>query len=134
MHRVFVYGTLKRGFCNHHLLKNSVFAGSASTASAYRLLDGEFPVIRDRGPDRLQVSGELYDVDDATLARLDELEGVSEGMYDRATIEVATVTPPHERSLAFAYIGCGPYWDSQSLPSCRTLDAQGHIDWKPGQK
>lgn len=132
MHRVFVYGTLKRGYENHRLLADATFLGKASTLDVYRMLDGSFPVLRDVGPDRFPVSGELYDVDNETLGNLDELEGVAEGMYDRIEIDVILrswfgLMP--RKSRAFVYIGCGAYWDHQSKVSYVTLDRYGHIDW-----
>ncbi len=71
MHRVFVYGTLKKGYHNHHHLKNCKFEeaealGFTLHASAYLPY-----VIQGEGI----VYGELYEVDDEILRRLDYLEG-----------------------------------------------------------
>jgi len=72
--RVFVYGSLLRGMGNHGFLERSRFVRSARTALGYRMYSlGAFPgVARDVGG---QVLGEVFDVDGATLARLDRLEG-----------------------------------------------------------
>jgi gamma-glutamylaminecyclotransferase len=73
LHRLFVYGTLRRGERNHRLLTHSAFVGLACTVPGFRLYNlGHFPgmVAISRG----RVHGELVDVDDATLARVDELE------------------------------------------------------------
>lgn len=132
MHRVFVYGTLKRGFENHGLLGASTFIDEASTLTPYRMLDGKFPVLRDAGPDRMCIAGELYDVDAQTLKALDELEGVAEGMYDRIEIEVSCRnqhSSGRDTCKAFIYVGCGEYWDHRGRKSCCSLDARGHIDW-----
>jgi gamma-glutamylaminecyclotransferase len=72
-HRVFVYGSLRRGLANHRLLAGAAFEGVCRTASGFRLYDlGPFPamVAAEHG----RVLGELYTADDATLARLDRLE------------------------------------------------------------
>ena len=70
-HPVFVYGSLKRGFHNHYLLKGSKFIGEDSTRGKMLSL-GAFPgVIKGDGP----VHGELFIVDDETLQKLDALEG-----------------------------------------------------------
>ena len=73
--RLFVYGTLMRGEPNHHLLGARARAVSgAVTAPRYRLVDlGEYPVLLGGGAEA--VRGELYDLDEATLRRLDRFEG-----------------------------------------------------------
>jgi len=75
-HIVFVYGTLRKGFYNHRLLENATFS---DTGSAYgvRLYDvGPFPAVLPTSDGKGAVHGELYEVDDETLTRLDRLEGV----------------------------------------------------------
>jgi len=126
MHRVFVYGTLKRGFRNHHFLERARFVGEAHTVAAYRMLDGRFPVLRDSGPDRSPVSGEVYEIDAPTLIALDDLESVSTGMYDRIEIDVVL---SERTSRAFIYIGCGDYWDKKEAVSYLVTDRHGHLNW-----
>lgn len=72
MHLVFVYGSLKAGFGNHRLLSSSEFVstGELDNAELYSL--GGFPAVI-VGND--SVSGEIYEVDEATLKALDALEG-----------------------------------------------------------
>jgi gamma-glutamylaminecyclotransferase len=87
-HRVFVYGTLKRGFRNHRLLEGCALLGGGATVPTYKMIETSFPVIM---PDRTgkPVAGEIYTVDDETLARLDQLE--KEGRsYDRQLIDVTS--------------------------------------------
>jgi gamma-glutamylcyclotransferase (GGCT)/AIG2-like uncharacterized protein YtfP len=126
MHRVFVYGTLKRGFRNHRFLENAKFLGEAHTVAVYRMLDGLFPVLRDSGPDHRPVSGEVYEIDAPTLIALDDLESVASGMYDRIEIDVVLSA---RNSLAFIYIGCGDYWDKKETVSYLVTDRQGHLNW-----
>jgi gamma-glutamylcyclotransferase (GGCT)/AIG2-like uncharacterized protein YtfP len=99
MTRVFVYGTLRRGEVNHHLLATAQFVREARTAPRFTLyaLDGH-PGMGVGGTTR--VVGECFDVDDATLAQLDALEGYP-GWYDRTeialedgTVAMAYVLPP----------------------------------------
>lgn len=135
MHRVFVYGTLKRGFENHRLMETATFVGKAHTLTPYRMLDGEFPVMRDAGPDRMLVAGELYEVNARTLEALDELEGVAEGMYDRVEIKISVrsrSSSQEEIVTALVYVGRATYWDRQDRRSCLTLDERGRIDWSRG--
>jgi gamma-glutamylcyclotransferase (GGCT)/AIG2-like uncharacterized protein YtfP len=70
---LFVYGTLRRGECNHRELRGSVFLGFARTTPRYavRRIAG-FPALL---PGTNEVSGELYEVDGDLLARLDRFEG-----------------------------------------------------------
>ena len=90
-HRVFVYGTLKRGFYNHRLLESSSasFVAEASTRRPMRLVLGEYGVpylMKDEDASKdapmSRVPGELWVVDDEGLDALDVLEGVSVGMYE----------------------------------------------------
>ena len=131
MHRVFVYGSLKRGLDNHHLLDTAVFAGRASTADFFRMMDGPYPVLRYSDTDGWRVSGELYEVDDPTLEALDDLEGVDESLYDRIEIDVVTAQNPAQTLRAFIYIGCSDHWDRQPRIDYLALDSEGCLDWTP---
>jgi gamma-glutamylaminecyclotransferase len=72
-HRVFVYGTLKSGFQNHHLLSGCEFFGFASAVPTYMMIENGFPVIMP-DPEGKPLAGEIYTVDDETLTRLDQQE------------------------------------------------------------
>ena len=74
-HRMFVYGTLRRGCSNDHYLERATLIGEARTRRGFRLHDlGYYPgMIRDHGWAR--VLGEVYAVDSSTLADVDRLEG-----------------------------------------------------------
>lgn len=91
-HRVFVYGTLMQGLRNHHLMSAAKFSGSAKTLlPSYSLVQfpsesspgNVTPGMKKHGTDC--VVGELYIVDDESLARLDQLEqnGVE---YERSRV------------------------------------------------
>jgi gamma-glutamylaminecyclotransferase len=99
---VFTYGTLKRGFSNHALLQelsragDASFVGAAVTASRLPLVCGPYrvpfllnlPGDEEAGAGGSRVAGELYAVTPRGLARLDELEGVSRGHYERLPVAV----------------------------------------------
>ncbi|MCA2016699.1 gamma-glutamylcyclotransferase [Vibrio tritonius] len=73
-HLVFVYGTLRQGECNHHYLANSQLLGHFDTPPEYALYDlGPYPGLVEG---HHAISGEVYLVDDDTLAKIDELEDV----------------------------------------------------------
>lgn len=86
--RIFVYGTLKRGRENHHWLAGQRFIAEARTKPVYRLFDmGGYPgMIRD--DNGVAVEGELWEVDEGGLARLDVLEDIDGGEYERVLIEL----------------------------------------------
>jgi gamma-glutamylcyclotransferase (GGCT)/AIG2-like uncharacterized protein YtfP len=86
-HLIFVYGTLKRGCGNHRHLAGQIFLGEARTAPGFQLylLDG-YPGMIARSDDREGVAGEVWSIDDPTLARLDALEGIGEGLYRREPV------------------------------------------------
>lgn len=71
---VAVYGTLKRGACNHRLLAGSCWMGPV-LLSGLRLHDlGPYPMAVVCGDAAALVSAELYAVSAAVLAELDVLE------------------------------------------------------------
>jgi gamma-glutamylaminecyclotransferase len=73
-HLVFVYGTLQAEEVNHDLLVLARFVAEARTEPCFDLFDlGAFPAMSAGG--ETAVLGEVYAVDEATLARLDRLEG-----------------------------------------------------------
>jgi len=87
---VFVYGTLKRGFGNHHLLSESRFVGQAVTKEKYSLYEAGIPFVIENEPVS-HISGEVYAVDEKTLARLDCLEGHPD-WYCRKSVDVSVNT------------------------------------------
>ena len=85
-HLVFTYGTLLRGEINHELLTRARFVSEARTEPCFELFDlGPFPAMSAGG--ETAVLGEIYAVDDATLARLDRLEG-HPTLYQRTRIRL----------------------------------------------
>ncbi len=86
--RVFVYGTLKKGFSNHRLLTTGArFIGNDQIAGTMHDY-GYFPAVSltDRG---LPVHGEVYEVTSSTLERLDRLEGIPT-FYQRTRVRMST--------------------------------------------
>ncbi len=89
---LFVYGTLQGGGSNHGQLAGQRWVSAARTSPVYRLyaLDGYPGMVASDRDDGLAVPGEIWAVDAACLARLDQFEGVGEGLYVRAPVQLAT--------------------------------------------
>lgn len=84
---IFVYGTLRRGEHNHVELGPARYVGEVWTAPSYELVDmGHYPALLESGSDA--VRGELYDVPDSWLARLDLFEDVPT-LYERKQVALA---------------------------------------------
>ncbi|KAF8032560.1 hypothetical protein BT93_D1463 [Corymbia citriodora subsp. variegata] len=93
---IFTYGTLKRGFPNHPLMEDLIHSSDAVslgphvTHLPHPLVLGPFGIpflinLPGRGH---RVRGELFSVSPRGLARVDELEGVGRGHYERLPIKV----------------------------------------------
>jgi gamma-glutamylaminecyclotransferase len=91
---LFVYGTLKRGGRNHAWMLGQEYLGEARSAPGATLYSlGEYPGLVADPADREGVRGEVWAVDPAALARLDDFEGVLEGLYAREPIALAERPP-----------------------------------------
>jgi gamma-glutamylcyclotransferase (GGCT)/AIG2-like uncharacterized protein YtfP len=102
MTRIFVYGTLKRGCHNHAFMAGQQFLGVAETVAGFTLFDlGGYPGMVPSAGCGLGVSGEVWEVDDACLERLDGLERTSEGEYRRQAVALAE---PFAQAGAQAYV------------------------------
>lgn len=104
--KVFVYGTLKKGYGNNVLLRNAKFIEDR-VIQGYELLYAGFPVAVPN--ETSSILGEVYEIsddDDFTLSRLDRLE--SEGsMYNRIEVDGCQM-----------YVGNKSFWGSYSLRKC----------------
>ena len=133
-HRVFVYGTLKSGFSNHYLLKGCECLGGAASVSTYKMIENGFPVILP-DPQGKPLAGEIYIVDDETLARLDQLEREGSS-YDRKLIDVTLRLASGERlpTTAFIYVGREDRFGRAfaRTPLYETVNERGELDWKAG--
>lgn len=113
--RLFIYGTLKRGCSNHHYMAGQRFIGPARTTPLYRLVSmGGYPGMISSEPGRC-IEGELWEVDDACLKRLDVLEGVEEGEY---AYEVVPLLPPFDAETVWGYRYLRPVDGRPDIGSC----------------
>ncbi|MEZ6058033.1 MAG: gamma-glutamylcyclotransferase family protein [Planctomycetaceae bacterium] len=135
---IFVYGTLMRGECRHPPLAEQTFVANALTTPQYLLYNcGSYPALVDpcaptsqalhdrrerpdeahgqvagEVPSPQSIAGELYEVDDLTLQRLDEIEEVDAGLYLRQRV---FLLPPWNEVTAEAWFYNQP---TTHLPLC----------------
>ena len=99
-YNIFVYGTLKRGRHNNSVLGPSKFLGVYLTERRFTMYDGRgFPYVVPEGS--TTIVGEVYEVDDKVLERLDWLEGVGANHYKRIETKVFSDT---EELWAWIYV------------------------------
>jgi gamma-glutamylaminecyclotransferase len=111
---IFVYGTLKRGQRNNEMLFGQQFLGPAQTLPHYRLYDcGRHPALVDNPENGVAVRGEVWQVSEETLHKLDEYEGVPD-YFSRRPISLQGWDSPVE---AYFFNGdvthlkdCGDDW------------------------
>jgi gamma-glutamylcyclotransferase (GGCT)/AIG2-like uncharacterized protein YtfP len=131
-HRVFVYGTLKRGHPNNPLLAGSKFLGEGVTVQTYKMVATSFPAIMP-DPCGKPVAGEVYAVDDATLARLDQLEREGRS-YDRVMIDATLQLSNGARlpTQAFIYVGREDRFGEMFArgPLYEQTNERGELDWR----
>ena len=110
--KLFVYGTLKRGHSRAGVLEGHRFLGKAQTRAKYRLYNcGSYPGLV-KAENGIAIEGELWEVADACLAVLDEIEGVSSKLYRRERVELEA---PHQNDEVETYF----YQQSiAGLPDC----------------
>ncbi|KAL3523324.1 hypothetical protein ACH5RR_016158 [Cinchona calisaya] len=93
---IFTYGTLKRGLYNHALMKelmathDASFVGEYTTVESFPLVLGPYgiPFLINLPGSGHRIPGELYSLSGRGLARLDELEGIETGHYERLPVNV----------------------------------------------
>jgi gamma-glutamylaminecyclotransferase len=95
MIKLFVYGTLKRGFPLHAVgLSGQRFVGMYRTVVNYPMVvAGPWftPMMLNEPGRGLRVYGELYEVENSRLAALDAIEHIGEPGNSRASIEVEPI-------------------------------------------
>jgi gamma-glutamylaminecyclotransferase len=120
---LFVYGTLKEGFPNHHLNVGRRLPGEFRTGKPLQLfvvkLPGEerAPWLVDGTGSGHQVRGQVFEVEDEALASMDEFEGVGQPTgYLRLELELER-TDQEGNPRAFAYMK-----QEQQLQHCLSIE------------
>ncbi|MFK7778008.1 MAG: gamma-glutamylcyclotransferase family protein [Gimesia sp.] len=99
---IFVYGTLKRGYCRSHHLTGQMFLGEAVTSPGYLMYDcGEYPGLVVDINDGVSIQGELWSVDEKGISLLDQVEGVAENWFSRES--VALIKPTVDQPVQAYY-------------------------------
>lgn len=124
--KVFVYGSLKKNFGNHVLLQYSNFIGEGVTCdSKFTMVNlGSFPGVLLNGNGYIR--GELYEVNQSTLVRLDILEGEG-NFYSRKTINVKVGNEIHE---CFIYVLLRNYSFFESSKNEDTYQNECIFSWR----
>ena len=85
--KLFVYGTLKRGFHNAYYLRDARFLGEFTTDPVYSMYHfGSYPAVSEFG--RTAITGEVYEISTLQLASIDRLEWYPD-FYQRLVIETS---------------------------------------------
>lgn len=120
-----VYGSLRKGFGNSHILFGSKHVDTVKTKDKFLMFDvGRFPMVFK--PEEKGVGSpllvEIYEVDGDTLATLDILEGVP-NLYDRYPI---TNIKGYEGVPVFMYITNPDIYPKVLEQQCRLIKSG---DW-----
>ena len=112
-----VYGSLRKGMGNDHLLSTSEYLGEFQTKPEFSLYSlGFYPGLKTGGT--TSVTMEVYSVDDTVAERVDRLEGYSPGgnntFYDKIPIET-----PYGEASVYIYVN--------DIPQERLVESG---DWK----
>ncbi len=89
---VFIYGSLKKGFCNHHMMKKAKYKCTAKTKKRYGMFqesNANYPyLIKQSNSHYHHIQGELYEVNClTTLKQLDIFEDAPD-YYQREAVDV----------------------------------------------
>lgn len=136
MHRVFVYGTLRQKQRNHaRFLSGSRYVGPAYTMSRdFEMFENPyFPVVMEGiGENSGHIKGEVYEVSDETLQRIDALEGYfhsnyPRNLYEREVVPLWCHDGKHVKEMvAMMYIRRRAM---EGLQSYTKRNAAGHLEW-----
>ena len=122
--RLFVYGSLKRGFSLHHELCGADFLGEAYVRG-YEIYDiGEYPGAYKSPDPKAILTGELYALDAGMFHKIDAVEGVAEGEYRRIRTLVVSENGSTLRSWFYLCLLPRGKWDSRIETGQWTLDWQ----------
>jgi gamma-glutamylcyclotransferase (GGCT)/AIG2-like uncharacterized protein YtfP len=90
--KLFVYGTLKEGYERHVLLgDDKVYMGKHFIDGYIMIHCGEYPQVFHTSESWNRVHGEVYEISTETLAKLDVVEGVGQGVFARNLVNISNL-------------------------------------------
>ncbi|MEO2068955.1 MAG: gamma-glutamylcyclotransferase [Desulfurobacteriaceae bacterium] len=104
---LFVYGTLKKGFWNHHFLQNEKFVGKAETKEKYAMYVTRIPFVV-KNEKVSTIKGKVYEVSKETLKEIDRLEGHPEWYKRELVPVVVSVNGKKKEVKAYVYFSLDP--------------------------
>ena len=102
--KLFVYGTMKKGFSNHWRISEQSFINNVKTVNKYVMYSHasyQFPCMFDEIGDAV-IKGELYEVSIDVLSMIDKYEGVPL-FYDKMIIKVVDSDGKEYEAYAYFY-------------------------------
>jgi gamma-glutamylaminecyclotransferase len=139
-HRIFVYGTLKKGFPNHdRYMQSAEKLGNYRTVENYPLvLIGQryVPCMINAPGEGDHIEGELYELDDDCLKRLDALERIKKpDGYRRLRINVRSVEKHNAVIVeAHAYLIAPKFAKDRRSDYLKTYRLEDAKKYRPGKK
>ena len=107
-HHIFVFGTLKQGFCNFHVNRGRRVGGDFVTVQPHALYvigPRHLPWLLPQSGTGHPVVGQLFEVDDNTLADMDKLERVTEPLWYRRQSIAVRPRDGGATTEAWVYVG-----------------------------
>jgi len=113
---LFVYGSLKKGFQNHDIIKEATYKCKVRTRKKFAMYEepfGNYPYLIDKGNQGHKIEGELYEINRKDLLdAIDEFEGAPT-YYVRKSIMVEMRNGEIKKALAY-------FFASQKIPDNQT--------------
>lgn len=98
-----VYGSLRKGLGNHRLLENANYLGEFKSEPIYNLHSlGGFPGLKNGG--NTAVVMEVYEVDEPTARRVDQLEGYDPNSNDNTFYDKEMIETPYGEAGVYLYV------------------------------
>lgn len=103
MPKIAVYGSLREGLHNHYLIEDSKFLGAFNSEPIFNLYTlGGFPGLKTEG--NTSVVMEVYEVDDKTASRVDQLEGYNPNRKDNTFYDKIQIDTPFGEAGLYIYV------------------------------
>jgi len=103
MNKIAVYGSLRQGLHNHYLIEDSKLLGIFITPQIFSLYTlGGFPGLKTDG--KTAVVMEVYEVDDQTARRVDQLEGYNPNSKNNSFYDKIIIDTPYGEAGVYIYV------------------------------